>query len=119
MDPGAARSLLPRRQPRRNRRRGRRELHLQRRLGVAQGGVMRDIIYAVIAAISVLVTLQSAHPLYLTLYTWNRPPYTAHAVSTMTRREGPGIVLTCAHRQARATSACRATRSAGLDPEPQ
>src|SRR5260370_5926086 len=109
MDPGAARSLLPRRKPRRNRRRGRRELHLQRRLGVAQGGVMRDIIYAVIAAASVLVTIQSAHTLYLTLYTWNRPPYTAHAVSTMTRRVVPGIVLTSAQRHIRSTPAGRAT----------
>src|SRR5260370_42164627 len=109
MDPGAARRLLPRRQPGRKRRRGRRQLPLQRRLGVAQGGVMRDIMYAVIAAISVLVPLQSAHTLYLTLYTWNRPPYTAHPGSTMSRRVVPGIVLTSAHRQIRSTSACRAT----------
>jgi hypothetical protein len=40
---------------------------------------MRDIIYAVIVTISVLVTLQSAHALYLTLYTWNRPPSEASA----------------------------------------
>ena len=40
---------------------------------------MLDIIYAVIVTISLLVTLQSAHTLYLTLYTWNRPPSEASA----------------------------------------
>jgi len=30
---------------------------------------MRDIIYAVIVALSIVVTVQSAHTLYLTLYT--------------------------------------------------
>src|SRR5579864_3990488 len=40
---------------------------------------MRDIIYAVIVALSVVVTIQSAHTLYLTLYTWNRPPSEASA----------------------------------------
>jgi len=46
---------------------------------VAPGGVMRDIIYAVIVALSIVVTVQSAHTLYLTLYTWNRPPSEASA----------------------------------------
>ena len=40
---------------------------------------MREIIYAAIVTISVLVTLQSAHTLYLTMYTWNRPPSEAGA----------------------------------------
>jgi len=40
---------------------------------------MRDIIYAVIVGLSIVVTIQSAHTLYLTLYTWNRPPSEASA----------------------------------------
>jgi glycosyltransferase XagB len=43
---------------------------------------MRDIIYGVIVTISVLVTFQSAHTLYMTLYTWNRPPSEASAPET-------------------------------------
>jgi len=35
---------------------------------------MRDIIYFGLVLISVLVTAQSAHALYLTLYAWDRPP---------------------------------------------
>jgi len=34
---------------------------------------MRDLLYAGLVFFSVLVTLQSAHTLYLTLYTWDRP----------------------------------------------
>ncbi len=40
---------------------------------------MLNIIYAVIVTLSLLVTFQSAHTLYLTLYTWNRPPSEASA----------------------------------------
>jgi cellulose synthase/poly-beta-1,6-N-acetylglucosamine synthase-like glycosyltransferase len=40
---------------------------------------MLGLIYAGIAVISVLVTFQSAHTLYLTLYTWGRPPSEARA----------------------------------------
>jgi cellulose synthase/poly-beta-1,6-N-acetylglucosamine synthase-like glycosyltransferase len=39
----------------------------------------RDVIYAVLSLISILVTLQSAHTLYLTLYAWNRPQSEAGA----------------------------------------
>ncbi len=34
----------------------------------------RDVVYAVLMLMSILITLQSGHTLYLTLYTWNRPP---------------------------------------------
>ncbi len=40
---------------------------------------MRDLLYAGLVFFSVLVTLQSAHTLYLTLYTWDRPPAEARA----------------------------------------
>jgi len=43
------------------------------------GGVMRDVIYASLVLVSVLVTAQSAHTLYMTLYTWDRPPAEARA----------------------------------------
>jgi cellulose synthase/poly-beta-1,6-N-acetylglucosamine synthase-like glycosyltransferase len=33
----------------------------------------RYVVYTVLVLISLLITLQSAHTLYLTLYTWNRP----------------------------------------------
>ena len=40
---------------------------------------MRDLFYAGLVFFSVLVALQSAHTLYLTLYTWDRPPAEARA----------------------------------------
>ncbi len=40
---------------------------------------MRDAIYASLVLVSVLVTAQSAHTLYMTLYTWDRPPAEARA----------------------------------------
>ena len=40
---------------------------------------MRGLFYAGLVFFSLLVTLQSAHALYLTLYTWNRPPAEARA----------------------------------------
>ena len=40
---------------------------------------MRELLYAGLVFFSVLVTLQSAHTLYLTLYTWDRPPAEARA----------------------------------------
>ena len=40
---------------------------------------MRDLFYAGLVFFSVLVTLQSAYTLYLTLYTWDRPPAEARA----------------------------------------
>ena len=40
---------------------------------------MLDLIYAVLVLVSLLVTVQSAHTLYLTLYTWDRPPDEARA----------------------------------------
>jgi cellulose synthase/poly-beta-1,6-N-acetylglucosamine synthase-like glycosyltransferase len=40
---------------------------------------MLDLIYAVLVLVSLLVTVQSAHTLYLTLYTWDRPPAEARA----------------------------------------
>ncbi len=40
---------------------------------------MRDVIYASLLLVSLLVTAQSAHTLYLTLYTWDRPPAEARA----------------------------------------
>ena len=40
---------------------------------------MRDLLYTGLVFFSLLVTLQSAHTLYLTLYTWDRPPDEARA----------------------------------------
>jgi cellulose synthase/poly-beta-1,6-N-acetylglucosamine synthase-like glycosyltransferase len=40
---------------------------------------MRELIYGVLVLVSVLVIIQSAHTLYLTLYTWDRPPAEARA----------------------------------------
>ena len=40
---------------------------------------MRDLFYAGLVFFSVLVTLQSAYTMYLTLYTWDRPPAEAGA----------------------------------------
>ena len=39
----------------------------------------RDAVYAVLVLVSILVTIQSAHTLYLTLYTWDRPKSEASA----------------------------------------
>lgn len=38
-----------------------------------------DIVYALLVLLSILVSAQSAHTLYLTLYTWDRPPSEARA----------------------------------------
>jgi glycosyltransferase XagB len=46
---------------------------------MAPGRMMRDLIYGVLVGVSILVTFQSAHTLYLTLYTWDRPPSEASA----------------------------------------
>jgi glycosyltransferase XagB len=40
---------------------------------------MKEVIYAGLVLVSLLVTVQSAHTLYLTLYTWDRPPAEARA----------------------------------------
>jgi len=40
---------------------------------------MQDVIYAGLLLVSLLVTAQSAHTLYMTLYTWDRPPAEARA----------------------------------------
>jgi glycosyltransferase XagB len=40
---------------------------------------MQDAIYAGLLLVSLLVTVQSAHTLYMTLYTWDRPPAEARA----------------------------------------
>jgi len=40
---------------------------------------MHDLFYAALVFFSVLVTIQSAYTLYLTLYTWDRPPAEARA----------------------------------------
>jgi cellulose synthase/poly-beta-1,6-N-acetylglucosamine synthase-like glycosyltransferase len=40
---------------------------------------MKDVIYASLVLVSLLVTAQSAWTLYLTLYTWDRPPAEASA----------------------------------------
>jgi glycosyltransferase XagB len=41
--------------------------------------MMDGLFYAALVFFSLLVTLQSGHALYLTLYTWNRPPSEARA----------------------------------------
>ena len=40
---------------------------------------MHDLFYAGLVGFSLLVTVQSAHTLFLTLYTWDRPPTEARA----------------------------------------
>jgi cellulose synthase/poly-beta-1,6-N-acetylglucosamine synthase-like glycosyltransferase len=52
---------------------------------------MRDLIYGVLVLVSVLVTIQSAHTLYLTLYTWDRPPAEARAPEVF---KPPGLSFT-------------------------
>jgi glycosyltransferase XagB len=42
----------------------------------------RELVDGVLVIISILVTIQSAHALYLTLYTWDRPRSNAHAPET-------------------------------------
>jgi glycosyltransferase XagB len=61
----------------------------------------RDLIYTVLLVVSVLVTIQSAHTLYLTLYTWNQPRSAANAPETF---RTPGlsftVMLPCRHEEA-------------------
>ncbi len=52
---------------------------------------MLDLIYAVLVLVSLLVTVQSAHTLYLTLYTWDRPPAEARAPDQF---KPPGLSFT-------------------------
>jgi glycosyltransferase XagB len=78
----------------------------------------RDLIYAVLLVVSVLVTIQSAHTLYLTLYTWNQPRSGANAPETF---RTPGlsftVMLPCRHEE----SVIQATmgRVAGANYPPQ
>ena len=50
-----------------------------------------DIVYALLILLSLLVSIQSAHTLYLTLYTWNRPPSEARAPDAF---RPPGLSFT-------------------------
>ena len=78
----------------------------------------RDLIYAVLLLVSVLVTIQSAHTLYLTLYTWNQPRSEAIAPETF---RAPWlsftVMLPCLHEE----SVIQATmgRVAGANYPPQ
>ena len=60
----------------------------------------RDLIYAILLLVSFLVTLQSGHTLYLTLYTWNQPRSQASAPETF---RAPGlsftVMLPCRHEE--------------------
>jgi glycosyltransferase XagB len=53
--------------------------------------MMRDLVCGVLVVVSVLVTFQSAHTLYLTLYTWDRPPSEARAPDSF---RPPGLSFT-------------------------
>ena len=46
--------------------------------------MIRDLVYAGITLLSVLATIQSAHTLYLMLYTWDRPPSDSRAPENFT-----------------------------------
>lgn len=48
-------------------------------MGMAAVGMINELIDGVLVVFSILVTLQAAHTLYLTLYTWDRPPAEATA----------------------------------------
>jgi glycosyltransferase XagB len=50
-----------------------------------------NIVYALLVVLSVLVSIQSAHTLYLTLYTWDRPPSEARAPDAF---RPPGLSFT-------------------------
>jgi cellulose synthase/poly-beta-1,6-N-acetylglucosamine synthase-like glycosyltransferase len=45
-----------------------------RAVRVRKGGLMGSVIDALLVLISILATVQSGHTLYLTLWTWDRPP---------------------------------------------
>src|SRR5258708_40020352 len=51
----------------------------------------RDLIYAILVLVSILVTIQSSHTLYLTLYTWNQPRSEASAPAAF---RSPGLSFT-------------------------
>src|SRR5260370_39431630 len=61
----------------------------------------RDLIYAILVLVSILVTIQSSHTLYLTLYTWNQPRSEASAPAAF---RSPGlsftVMLPCRHEEA-------------------
>jgi glycosyltransferase XagB len=61
---------------------------------------MRGLIDAVLVLVSVLLTLQSAHSLYLTLYTWNRPPsHTRAPDGFMAPRLSFTVILPARHEE--------------------
>lgn len=61
----------------------------------------RDVIYAVLVLVSILITLQSAHTLYLTLYTWGRPHSEANAPEVfMPPRLSFTVMLPARHEEA-------------------
>jgi glycosyltransferase XagB len=62
---------------------------------------MLTLIYAGILLVSILVTIQSAHTLYLTLYTWGRPPSEASAPDElMPPRLSFTVMLPARHEEA-------------------
>lgn len=62
---------------------------------------MLKLIDITLAVLSVLVTLQSAHTLYLTLYTWDRPPGEARAPDTFVApRLSFTVMLPARHEEA-------------------
>ena len=62
---------------------------------------MTGLIYTMLAVLSVLVTLQSAHTLYLTLYTWDRPPEEARAPDRFVApRRSFTVMLPARHEEA-------------------
>jgi glycosyltransferase XagB len=61
---------------------------------------MRGLLDAGLVIFSVLVTFQSAHTLYLTLYTWNRPPAEARAPDQfLPPKLSFTVMLPCRHEE--------------------
>jgi glycosyltransferase XagB len=68
---------------------------------VGQASVIYGLIDAVLVIVSLVVTLQSAHTLYLTLYTWDRPPEEARAPAQFVRpRLSFTVMLPARHEEA-------------------
>src|SRR6185437_6800540 len=97
----ARRDLFPRGQPLWDHRRICQQLRSQQHLGLGPGLMPKELVDGLLVVVSILVTIQSFHALYLTLYTWDRPRTDARAPDTFSQpRLSFTVMLPARHEEA-------------------
>jgi cellulose synthase/poly-beta-1,6-N-acetylglucosamine synthase-like glycosyltransferase len=70
-------------------------------MGLAARHMIKDLVYGALVVFSILVTIQSAHTLYLTLYIWAKPPSEALAPEQFRKpRVSFTVMLPARHEEA-------------------